>query len=112
MQELRVLVQAFIQTVFLNGINFGINAIQNSRLFQKDNSLTQSPLTPPSLQCSRPKGLAILTQLLVGPSKLNLHKFKHNFNDTVNPMCPINLGLEYKEHFLLLCCRYEEQRSV
>ena len=50
-----------------------------------------------------PKGLSFLTQLRVGLSKLNFHKFKHNFRDTINPMCPTNAGIEDTEHFLLLC---------
>ena len=33
-----------------------------------------------------PRGLSYLTQLRVGLSKLNFHKFKHNFRDTINPM--------------------------
>ena len=49
-----------------------------------------------------PKGLAILTQLLVGLSKLNYHKYRHNFRDTFNPLCPANDGVEDTEHFLLL----------
>ena len=53
-----------------------------------------------------PKGLSILTQLRVGLSKLNSHKFRHNFRDTLNPMCPINDGIEDTEHFLLLCHAY------
>ena len=56
------------------------------------------------------KGLAILTQLRVGLSKLNFHKFKHNFRDTVNPLCPANDGVEDTEHFLLLCHSYNELR--
>ncbi len=57
-----------------------------------------------------PKRLSILTQLRVGLSKLNFHKFKHNFNDTFSPMCPINDGIEDTEHFLLLCHAYDEAR--
>ena len=58
-----------------------------------------------------PKGLSILTQLRVGLSKLNFHKFKHNFSETsVNPLCPINDGVEDTEHFLLLCHAYDEER--
>ena len=53
-----------------------------------------------------PKGLSYLTQLRVGLSKLNFHKFKHNFRDTVNPMCPTSNGIEDIEHFLLLCSRW------
>ena len=49
-----------------------------------------------------PKGY--LTQLRVGLSKLNFHKFRHNFKDIRNPMCPIiNDGIENTKHFLLVC---------
>ena len=58
-----------------------------------------------------PKGLATLTQLRVGLSALNFHKFRHNFNDTLNPMCPINDGVEDTEHFLLHCHSYHLQRN-
>ena len=59
-----------------------------------------------------PKGIAYLTQLRVGLSKLNFHKFGHNFKDTINPMCPINDGIEDTEHFLLLCNSFTEYRRT
>ena len=43
-------------------------------------------------------------------TSINLHKFLHNFRDTVNPMCPTNDGIEDVEHFLLLCPSFEMQR--
>ena len=49
-----------------------------------------------------PVGLSYLTQLRVSLSKLNLHKFKHNFRDALDAMCPSNDGFENEEHFLLL----------
>ena len=58
-----------------------------------------------------PIGLSYLTQLRVGLSKLNFHKFKHNFRDTINPMCPTNDGIEDTEHFLLLCPSFDVQRQ-
>ena len=57
-----------------------------------------------------PIGLSYLSQIRVGLSKLNFHKFKHNFRDTVNPMCPMNDSIENTEHFLLLCPAFEIQR--
>ena len=57
-----------------------------------------------------PIGLSYLSQIRVGFSKLNFHKFKHNFRDTVNPMCPTNDGIEDTEHFLLLCPSFDVQR--
>ena len=57
-----------------------------------------------------PKGLSILTQLRVGLSKLNFQKFKHNFRDTLNPLCPTNDGVEDTEHYFLLCHTYDADR--
>ena len=44
-------------------------------------------------------------------SKLNFHKFKHDFRDTINPMCPTNDGIEDTEHFLLLCPSFDVPRG-
>ena len=57
-----------------------------------------------------PIGLSYLSQIRVGLSKLNFHKFKHSFRDAVNPMCPTNDGIEDTEHFLLLCPSFDVQR--
>ena len=57
-----------------------------------------------------PIGLSYLTQLRVGLSILCFHKFKHNFGDSINPMCPSNDGIESTEHFLLLCQSFEAER--
>ena len=37
-------------------------------------------------------------------------QFKHNFRDTINPMCPTNEGIEDTEHFLLFCPSREVPR--
>ena len=58
-----------------------------------------------------PIGLSYLTQLRVGLSKLNFHKFQHNFKEIINPMCPTNDGIEDTEHFLLLCPSFDNQRQ-
>ena len=50
-----------------------------------------------------------LSQVRVGLSKLNFHKFKHNFRDAINPLCPTNDGIEDTEHFLLLCPAFDTQ---
>ena len=58
-----------------------------------------------------PVGLSYLTQLRVSLSKLNLHKFKHNFRDAIDAMCRSNDGIESEEHFLLLCPSFDTQRK-
>ena len=42
---------------------------------------------------------------------LNEHKFRHGFNDTVNPMCPCGADAENTEHFHLHCHCFSTQRS-
>ena len=56
------------------------------------------------------KGIAYLTQLRVGLSQLNFHKFQHNFKDTVDALCPISDCIEDTEHFLLYCDSFKEPR--
>ena len=57
-----------------------------------------------------PIGVPYLSQIRVRLSKLNLHKFKHNFKDTINPFCPANDGVENAGHFFLFypsCYNYQ-----
>ena len=44
-----------------------------------------------------------LTRLRLGLSHLNEHKFKHNFQDCVNPLCLCSLDLEFLSDFFLHC---------
>ena len=50
-----------------------------------------------------PKGIKLLTRLRVGLSHLRYHKFKHNFLDTLNPLCSCNIETESTCHYLLHC---------
>ena len=52
---------------------------------------------------SDPLGLKLLNCLQIDFSHLNEHKFRHNFRDTVNPMCPCGPGIETTDHYLLRC---------
>ena len=50
-----------------------------------------------------PIGLKYLTRLRLNLSHLREHKFRHNFLDTVNPLCSCSLEMESVSHFLLCC---------
>ena len=69
------------------------------------------PLAKPVFSVHDPEGLAILTQLRFGLSALNLHKFRHNFKDTIHSMCLIHDGIEDTEHFFLSFHLYDVQRD-
>ena len=42
-----------------------------------------------------------LTRLRLGLSHLREHKFNHNFQNTINPLCPCSLESESTTHFFL-----------
>ena len=44
-------------------------------------------------------------------TQLNKQRFRHGFNDMVNPMCPYGTDAETTEHFLLRCHCFSTQRS-
>ena len=57
-----------------------------------------------------PLGIKLLTRLRLDFSHLREHKFRHNFRDTLNPMCNCSLEPENTSHFLLHCYNYENLR--
>ena len=59
-----------------------------------------------------PVGLKLLTRLRLGLSHLNQHKFDHNFQDCLNPLCSCGLEVESVSHFFLGCHYYLNIRST
>ena len=57
-----------------------------------------------------PSCVKLLTRLRLQFSHLNEHKFRHCFNDTLNPICACGTEIETTEHFLLRCHLYSTQR--
>ena len=48
----------------------------------------------------------------VGFSHLKEHKFRHNFQDTINPFCDCSTNsIDTTEHYLLQCSNHLTQRS-
>ena len=55
-------------------------------------------------------GIKFLSRLRLNFSHLNENKFRHNFNNTVDPMCTCGLEPGSTLHYLLLCNLYYNQR--
>ena len=53
-----------------------------------------------------PQGSKLLNRIGLGFSHLQEHKFQHNFEDTVNPLCSWALEIESTYHFFLRCQSY------
>ena len=47
--------------------------------------------------------IKLVTRLHIGLSQLIEHKFRHNFQDTINPLCSCSLEVESTSHFFLSC---------
>ena len=48
-------------------------------------------------------GIKLITRLRLGFSHLREHKFKHNFQDTLNPLCSCSIEAESISHYFLHC---------
>ena len=57
-----------------------------------------------------PVGLKFLTRLRLGFSHLNEHRFRHNFQDCMNPLCSCRLDIEDTSHYLLHCHQFDRHR--
>ena len=61
-------------------------------------------------QCNNPKGIQLLTRLRLDLSHLRDHKFKHNFQDTLNPIGNCGDDIETSCHYLIHCSLYTNER--
>ena len=57
-----------------------------------------------------PKGLKVLTRLRLECSHLNEHRFRHNFEECVNPLCSCSLKTKDTEYYLLPCHHFTPLR--
>ena len=48
--------------------------------------------------------------LILGFSHLNEHRFRHNFQDCVNPLCSCSLEIKDTSHYLLHCHHFSRYR--
>ena len=56
-------------------------------------------------------GLKLVTRLRLGLSHLRYHKFRHNFQDYINPICDCGLEIETTANFLLHCPLFQSARQ-
>ena len=69
------------------------------------------PSVNSTLNCHNTRGIKLLSRLRLGLSHLREHKFKHSFQDSLNPFCSCGKGeVETSSHYLLHCSNYSEER--
>ena len=57
-----------------------------------------------------PLELKLITRLWLGLSHLNEHRFNHNFNDCMNPLCTCSLDIESTVHYFFHYNYYNRAR--
>ena len=62
--------------------------------------------------CHNPKGTRIWTRFRIGLIHLREHKFKHRFQDCLNPLCFCGNEIETSTHYLLHCPTYANERMT
>ena len=65
-----------------------------------------------SFDCHNPKGIKLITRLRLGLSHLREHKFKHSFQDTINPLCNCDQDIESATHFFFDCPLFINERRT
>ena len=58
------------------------------------------------------EGLKLLTRMRLGLSHLADHKFRHNFQDCLSPICNCGQEIEATSHFLIHCLNYRRARKT
>ena len=59
-----------------------------------------------------PRGICLITRLRLSFSHLREHKFKHGFQDTLNPLCSCGNDVESTKHFLHHCLQFFNERRT
>ena len=67
--------------------------------------------TPRSFfNCYNHKGIRLKARLCLGLSYLLKHKFNHNFQNCINPLCSCGMDIESTSHFFLHCPLFDDKR--
>ena len=90
-------------------------AISISFMFLNKLSIFLSFVRPKAksiFNCNSSKGLKFVTRLCLGLSHLREHKFKHSFQDYINPLCTCSLDMESTIRYFLHCPLFPIQRHT
>ena len=95
-----------------NSLDTDIRKSDSISIFKKRILSFIRPLPNKVSNSHNSKGLKLLTRFQIGLSHLCYHKFKHNFLDTINPLCSCGSDIETTLNFLLCCPNFMECRKT
>ena len=97
-----------------NKIEKNIRKSESFNIFKKSILKFIRPSQNRVYHCHNPIGIRLITRFRVGLSLLREHKFKHNFQDILNPICNCGKDIETTSHYLLHCpnCLHERKNLL
>ena len=95
-----------------NRLDIGIRKSDSISIFKKRILSFIRQLPNKVSNSHNPQGLKLLTRLQLILSHLRYHKFKHNFLDTINPLCRCGSDIETTLHFFLYCSNFMECKNT
>ena len=95
-----------------NKLDSNICNLDSYNVFKKHILKFIGPSPNSVFDCHNPKGIKLLSRIRLGLSHLCEHKFKHSFQDTLNPICICGKDIETPCHYPLACPNYDVERNT
>ena len=95
-----------------NNLDKSIRNFESFSIFKKNILQFIRPSPKSIFKCHNPKGVKLLTRWKLGLGHLRDHKFKHNFQDSLNPVCNCGTDVETTTHYLLHCRLFSDERLI
>ena len=89
-----------------NNLDLKIRNSETFSTFKKNIFKFIPPSSNSIFNCHSPNRIKLIARLRLGLSHLCEHKFRHNFQDTLNPICSCGDDIETTIHYLLHCPNY------
>ena len=95
-----------------NKLDHNIRNSSSFNIFKKSILKFIRPSANSFFNCRNPKGTKFIRRLRLGLNHLRECKFKHSFQDSLNPFCSCGLDIESTAHYLLPCPKYIPERRT
>ena len=89
-----------------NQLHLNIRNLASLNTFKKKLLNFIRPFANSIFDVNNPLGIKLLTRLCLGLSHLHGHKFRHCFEDTLNPLCKSSKDIESTMYFFLHCTNF------
>ena len=99
-------------SVFSKTLSFLLLSLNGISIFRKNVLHFIRPAPNSIYNCHNPKGVKLITRLRLGLSHLREHKFKHNFQDSINPLCNCGHDIESTTHYPIHCPLFVNERRT